>query len=375
MRKEYDVVIVGGGPAGSVFAKELAGLLPGRRILLIDGQTPKNPKVCGGLLAPDAQRMFAMLGLTLPTEILSDPQIFDVETIDLQKKQVRYYQRHYLNMDRYAFDKWLISLIPPAVDVGVGRCEGIRKESDGYQVNVNINGQTEKILTRYLVGADGASSVVRRTLFGKGPKKYVAIQQHFPCSHSDLPPYSCIFDPETSDSCSWTIRKDGYIVFGGAFEPKGCREAFEAQKARLETFLQVSFGEPSKTEACQVTSPRKRGDLLPGRDRVLLLGEAAGFISASSFEGISSAVLSARLLAEAFAEGYDSDRVLPIYRKKTRKLRGKLCGKMQKRRVLCSPFLRWCIMKSGIQSMEKYHVPSKEQKTIIGESVMSLSEK
>ena len=372
MRKEYDVVIVGGGPAGSVFAKELAGLLPGRRILLIDGQTPKNPKVCGGLLAPDAQRMFAMLGLTLPTEILSDPQIFDVETIDLQKKQVRYYQRHYLNMDRYAFDKWLISLIPPAVDVGVGRCEGIRKESDGYQVNVNINGQTEKILTRYLVGADGASSVVRRTLFGKGPKKYVAIQQHFPCSHSDLPPYSCIFDPETSDSCSWTIRKDGYIVFGGAFEPKGCREAFEAQKARLETFLQVSFGEPSKTEACQVTSPRKRGDLLPGRDRVLLLGEAAGFISASSFEGISSAVLSARLLAEAFAEGYDSDRVLPIYRKKTRKLRGKLCGKMQKRRVLCSPFLRWCIMKSGIQSMEKYHAPSK---ATIGESVMSLSEK
>ena len=359
--RSYDIAIIGGGPAGAVFAKELSELLPDRKVLLIDGQTEKNPKVCGGLLAPDAQRMFAMLGLTLPKEILADPQIFDVETIDLRRKQVRYYQRHYLNMDRYAFDKWLVSLIPPSVDVEIGRCENIRKDADAYYLDVNQNGQAEQVSARYLVGADGASSIVRRVCFKgqKHPKKYVAIQQHFPhpteIADESLPPYSCIFDPETSDSCSWTIRKEGVVIFGGAFEPKGCREAFEKQKARLEAFLGVSFGRPVKTEACQVTSPRRKKDLLPGQGRVLLVGEAAGLISASSFEGISSAVLSARLLAEAFAEGYDIDRVLPIYRKKTRKLRGKLWGKMQKRRVLCSPFLRWCIMKSGVQSMKKYH--------------------
>lgn len=359
--RSYDIAIIGGGPAGAVCAKELAELMPTLKILLIDGQTPKNAKVCGGLLAPDAQRMFAMLGLTLPKEILADPQIFDVETIDLEKKQVRYYQRHYLNMDRYAFDKWLISLIPPTVDIVIGRCEGIRKEADTYYLDINQTGQTEQVSTRYPVGADGASSIVRRVCFKgqKPPKKYVAIQQHFPyppkTSGGSLPPYSCIFDPETSDSCSWTIRKEGVVIFGGAFAPTHCREAFEKQKARLEAFLGVSFGAPIKTEACQVTSPRRKKDLLPGKDRVLLVGEAAGFISASSFEGISSAVLSARLLAEAFAEGYENDRVLPIYRQKTRKLRGKLRSKMQKRRILCSPFLRWCIMKSSVQSMKKYH--------------------
>ena len=286
--RSYDIAIVGGGPAGAVFAKELAELMPTLKILLIDGQTEKNPKVCGGLLAPDAQRMFAMLGLTLPKEILADPQIFDVETIDLEKRQVRYYQRHYLNMDRYAFDKWLVSLIPPSVDVEIGRCENIRKDADAYYLDINQNGQAEQVSARYLVGADGASSIVRRVCFKgqKHPKKYVAIQQHFPypteIADESLPPYSCIFDPETSDSCSWTIRKEGVVIFGGAFEPKGCREAFEKQKARLEAFLGVSFGEPLKTEACQVTSPRQKKDLLPGKDHVLLVGEAAGLISASS---------------------------------------------------------------------------------------------
>lgn len=351
----YDVAIVGGGPAGSVLARELAELSPTLRVLLIDGQTEKNPKVCGGLLAPDAQKMFARLGLTLPTALLSDPQIFDVETVDLKSGRIRYYQRHYLNMDRFAFDKWLISLIPSSVDTLQGRCEDIIHEDSHYRLTLRTPCGVDTLTAHYVVGADGASSLVRRSIFGDKIKKYVAIQETFPCTSDSLPPYSCIFDPETSDSCSWTIRKEGCILLGGAFEPKGCRASFEAQKARLEDFLGVRFGKPIKTEACLVTSPRRQRDLLTGSDRVFLVGEAAGFISASSFEGISSAVLSARLLAEAFAEGHATGRIQSIYKKKTRGLRRKLWGKMQKRRVLCSPTLRGIIMRSGVQSMEKYH--------------------
>lgn len=350
MKKNYDVAIIGAGPAGSVFARELARKAPGLQVLLVDGQGEYNKKVCGGLLAPDAQEMFAKLGLTLPTDILADPQIFDVETIDLAKKCIRNYQRHYLNMDRYAFDKWLVSLIPTGVDVHNGRCTKLCRDEEGFCLS--LDGQM--VRTRFLVGADGASSLVRRTFFNDKPMKYVAIQQHFVCENSTLPPYSCIFDPVTSDSCSWTIRKEQYIIFGGAFHKKNCRAAFEKQKTRLEDFLGVSFGEPVKTEACLVTSPRKMKHFNVGGDNVFLIGEAAGFVSASSFEGISSALLSARLLAEAFGIGESGKSILQIYAKSTKKLKLKLYTKIQKRKVLCSPFLRGLVMKSGIQSMKKY---------------------
>ena len=105
----YDIAVVGAGPAGAVFVKELSQARPDLKIILIDGQSPDSAKPCGGLLAPDAQKLLAKFDLVLPKSVLEDPQIFAVETIDIEQKLVRYYQRHYLNMDRYAFDRWLVS--------------------------------------------------------------------------------------------------------------------------------------------------------------------------------------------------------------------------------------------------------------------------
>lgn len=350
----YGVVIIGGGPAGAVFARELACARPDLRVLLIDGQSQTRKKPCGGLLAPDAQKVLAKFDLTLPKDILADPQIFAVETVDIASKQIRYYQRHYLNMDRYAFDKWLLSLVPDGVEMISARCTDITEVEDGYEIGYIQNGTKQTVRADRIIGADGGGSLVRRRLIGNMPKQYTAIQEHYPAAGQKTPYYSCIFDRVTSDSCSWTIHKDGFVIFGGAFEKSGCREMFEQQKARFEEMAGTKFGDAVKREACLVTSPRRFSDFNCGKESVYLLGEAAGFISSSSFEGISSAIISGKLLAKAFADGKNDRHILRNYKRSTLPLRLKLLTKIFKRKVLCSPILRFLILKSGIQSIEKY---------------------
>ena len=347
MVNHYDIAVIGGGPAGATFARELAKSKPDLKIVLIDEKPRTGSKVCGGLLAPDAQKVLAQFDLDLPKSILADPQIFDVQTIDLASGITRNYQRHYLNMDRAAFDEWLLSLIPAHVDIIRGRCTAIK---DDFKFDVITDEGKVFLSADKIVGADGGASIVRRRFFKTCKKQYIAIQEHFKDDGGYMPSYSCIYDPETSDSCSWTIRKDGYVIFGGAFDIKGGRESYFKQKTRLEAHLGHSFGKAEKIEACLLTSPRVSSDFLLGNDKVFLIGEAAGFVSSSSFEGISSAFLSGKYLADAFSD----NKILSSYKKKTAKLRLKLFFKIPKMMILCSPLLRKIIMKSGICSIDKY---------------------
>lgn len=357
----YDVAIIGAGPAGSTLARELKKKRPETRLLLIDGQSEGQSKVCGGLISDDAQRLLAEFNLALPKSVLEDPQIFAVETIDLGAKLLTRYSRNYINTDRLAFDRWLTSLVPAGADILNGRCKSVKKENGVYRILADTENGTEEFFANMLVGADGASSIVRKSFFKeKKIFKYVAIQEWFEIEDERLPYYSCIFDRKTSDSCSWTIRKGKYFIFGGAFPRKDCHARFNEQKARLEDFIGCKFGKAAKKEACQVCSPRRNKSFVRGGDGVYLVGEAAGFISASSFEGISSAMLSGKLLADAIAKHpTDTKRILASYKKKSRPLRRKMRLKVPKMRILTSPILRKIIMKSGISSIKDYTAEEK----------------
>ncbi|MBQ4290432.1 MAG: FAD-binding protein [Clostridia bacterium] len=347
----FDVAVIGSGPSGATFVRELARSAPSRKILLI-GRFSKE-KMCGGLLAPDAQKALARFNLTLPKNVLSDPQIFAVETVDLSLKTTRLYQRHYLNMKRKAFDDWLVSMIPESVTLIDADCTAIVREEGGFRIQTNAG----TFFSAYLIGADGANSIVRSTFFPKLSKQYVSIQQWFDPIGRSFPAYACIFDPSTSDSCSWIIQKEDGLIFGGAFPKRDCRKRYETQKRNLETKLRCSLGTPRRTEACLLSSPRKPTDFRLAKGSVFLIGEAAGLISSSSFEGISSAMLSGKHLADAFSCGKNDRIIRRKYRFSVAPLIFKLYLKIGKRFVLCSPLLRKLILLTGLKSIRRYPGP------------------
>ncbi|MHC4156382.1 MAG: FAD-binding protein [Planctomycetota bacterium] len=354
----HDIAIIGTGPAGATLARLVADkysvlLVDKRQVGAVRGRDSRG-KCCGGLLAPDAQGMLSEMGLGLPREILVDPQLFVVRAIDVRHRIERYYQRYYINMDRGRFEGWLLSMIPAAVDIRLGcRFESYERDGRAFKIKLNINGQVVTERARILVGADGALSPVRKQALPDCPfpRAYFAIQEWVEAD-TQLPYFSSIFDPEISDYYCWTIPKGQHLLIGAALNPRdNTAGRFELLKSRLRD-CGIGFGRTCHREGAFILRPVEGRQIATGSDGVVLVGEAAGWISPSSAEGFSYAFRSALILAEvlrATEEGYDR-----LYYRRTTGLRRNIFLKNVKSRLIYGPTLRTVVMKSGFRSMSIY---------------------
>lgn len=342
----YDIAIIGLGPAGATLARLLDKKY---HVITIDRKNANFTKCCGGLLSPDAQKILAQFDICLPKDVLVDPQIFSVKTIDFDNNIVKYYQRFYMNMSREKFDNFLISLIPNNIEICSNSiCEKIEKENDVYCLAIKTNGEKRIERAKIIIGADGANSRVRNTFYKNKIKKYVSIQEWYK-DDINSPFYSCIFDKEITDSYCWTISKDHCFIIGGAFPMKNSTEKFERLKEKVRS-AGINFDKLIKREGCLVNLNTGLMSTCTGKNGVYLIGEAAGMISPSSLEGISYSMESAKILAEIINE--DIKNIGQKYFLRTLAIRIKLIVKILKMPFMYNKYLRKAVMTSGIKTIK-----------------------
>lgn len=351
----YDVIIIGGGPAGSTLARLIG---KDYKVLLLEKRDFQEEyeynlqKCCGGLIAPDAQLMLAKFGLGIPKSVLMSPQLFAVRVLDFDNSNERYYQRNYINIDREGFDKWLASLIPPQVNI-VYNClyKSYNATSDGVTVKFLHNGKVYEEKARIIVGADGAFSRVRKQGFDnlRHSDIYVSIQEWFK-TDCDLDYYGAIFDREITDFYSWTIPKEDHLIVGSALKPNdNVHKRFNLLKEKLKN-KGFKLENSIKVEGTHLLRPRNSNQICTGNDQIALIGEAAGFISPSSAEGLSYAFRSSLALAKALRE--DFSRFHELYSSYTKSLMWNIRMKNIKVPAMYNKHLRNGIMKTGILSVK-----------------------
>ncbi|MGI5899430.1 MAG: oxidoreductase [Christensenellales bacterium] len=368
----FDIAIIGAGPAGSTLTRLLDN---GMKALLLEkrpldaGSYPYpesiRRKCCAGMLNSDAQRELASQGLSLPKAVLCDPQPFMVRALDLESGEERRYQRHYLNIHREQFDRFLFNL---ALTSGAaGNCDirtgalvtGVRLVDGKYEIEFIHNGKLFKESARAIVAADGGASLIRRKLdkyedrfrIGKTPY-YAAIQEEIELDCTSWDSYGAYFASNITDYYSWAVPKEGHVLLGAALKPgKFATANFDRLKSLLIHKGLPFDGRVISRGGAILQRPTRLSHMQSGVDRAFFLGEAGGFISPSSSEGISWAIKTGAALARALNECSDIDEAAILYRHGTMPAKLKLLSKNARSFAMYNPTIRRFIFKTGLTSI------------------------
>lgn len=334
LRPGYDIVVVGFGSSAASFARYINDNLS---ILIIESRSIPRVKPCTGVIAKFAHSYLEEN--KMPKYVFEDPTLLDVEYLDWDNNLSKYAGKGYYNTDRHRFDSWMSEVALKKKNIHVIEKtvfeDFVNLDNKLLKVIIQNGENTYSIVSRYLIGCDGALSSVRRKIVKTDIPYYLPTKQ-MALNNGSIKHPLFIFDKDISDYYSWLVPKGDYVEIGAGVN-------LEESKKKFDLFLKKvkdKFGlEPvGEIQSAVVLRPRSMKDIFLGFNNVLICGEAAGLITPSGAEGISFALISGKFAAQSINDSFDS--ALREYEVKSKILKDRLKNKFEKSKILSVPDLR-----------------------------------
>jgi menaquinone-9 beta-reductase len=323
IEREYDVIIIGGGPAGSTTAIFLKKLNPALRVCIIDKEKFPRKKSCGDGLSPGVADIIKEAGLPsffsekMPISIF---QLVCPDVIDLK------YDLKNMGMASafgYVFPREFFDdkLIKHAAAAGVAVFESCEitdiTEAASFCTVVSCK-QGEATFTcsgRIIVGADGIHSKIRKYVKAEtNSDKHMGIALRYYCKIKTVDePYLRIdILKSLKNSYGWVFPvSDDEANIGIGVD----MDIYRKKKINLNheldkylAYIKDAF-EPELIQGTRSGYPLPYGSELPQlvHNNKVLVGDAASMINPLTGEGIFYAMQAGKMLSENIAESFDTD--------------------------------------------------------------------
>jgi flavin-dependent dehydrogenase len=296
----YDVLIVGGGPAGSSCAWGLRN--SGLNVAVLDKQFFPRDKICGGWITPEVLTDLEIdPGDYAANNVLQSIKGFRVGSIGESPVEIDYREPVSYGIRRCEFDDYLLRRSNAKLLLGTALMN-LRRVPGGWIINDNIQ-------TRFLVGAGGHFCPVVRLLRGANePSESPVVAQEVEFAMDAAQRAGCRVQAERPElyfcadmkGYGWCFRKGDILNVGlGRADSRHLPSHVAGFLEFLKSTGRVSFDvPPMRGHAYLLNGTSLRA---VAGDGYLLIGDAAGLAHLQSGEGILPAVESGLLAAKRIA--------------------------------------------------------------------------
>jgi len=289
-----DVFIIGGGPAG--LAAAIAARRRGLSVAVADGAIPPIDKPCGEGLLPDGVEALRELGITVPANVCQPFR--GIRFVSGNQKVEAVFPRG----PAYGIRRTVLHriLVDHAADAGVSM---LWQTSVGGLNRQGVLLANSFVPARWIVGADGSSSRVRRWAgLDRHQKKETrfGFRRHYRVAPwSDFMELHWTNDSHENDSQIYVtpVGPDEICVALVSSNPHLRLDAALADFPELAARLE--HAEAASSERGAITVSRRLHHVY--RDNIALIGDASGGVDAITGEGLCLGFRQAALLADSLA--------------------------------------------------------------------------